>query len=214
MRSARPSLWLALLIVSLLVVPAHHGDGIERVLLIGLNKQAELYLQRLSEQGTGRVRIAGLLGDQGAQVFRSIRIRSWGNPRKLPAYFGGSNCTVCLLIASSWLHDVANYQSGVVGLLVAADVGWPLVFWQQRPGLTGWAQIKGGRHISPADKAALDVWYVRNLSFTLDLKILFGTVPMLIFGEQVTEAAIIHARREVQLARGASRTVQQENQLI
>jgi lipopolysaccharide/colanic/teichoic acid biosynthesis glycosyltransferase len=69
-----------------------------------------------------------------------------------------------------------------------------------RPGLTGWAQIKGGRRISPADKAALDVWYVRNVSLTLDLKIILGTVPILIFGERVTEAAIIHARREIELA--------------
>ena len=69
-----------------------------------------------------------------------------------------------------------------------------------RPGLTGWAQIKGGRQISPADKAALDVWYVGNMSLTLDLKIMLETVPMLIFGERVTETAIVHARRDMQPA--------------
>jgi lipopolysaccharide/colanic/teichoic acid biosynthesis glycosyltransferase len=36
-----------------------------------------------------------------------------------------------------------------------------------RPGLTGCAQVKGGREISAADKAALDVWYVRNASLAL-----------------------------------------------
>ena len=66
--------------------------------------------------------------------------------------------------------------------------------------MTGWAQIKGGRQISPDDKAALDAWYVRNLSLTLDLKILLKTVPTLIFGERVTEAAVIDARRDMQLA--------------
>ena len=71
-----------------------------------------------------------------------------------------------------------------------------------RPGLTGWAQIKGGRHISPADKAALDVWYVRNMSLTLDIKIVFGTLPMLIFGEQATEIPIIHMRRDMPPAAG------------
>jgi hypothetical protein len=44
------------------------------------------------------------------------------------------------------------------------------------------------------------VWYVRNVSLTLDIKILLETVPMLIFGERVEETAIIHARRDVQLA--------------
>jgi hypothetical protein len=38
------------------------------------------------------------------------------------------------------------------------------------------------------------------MSLTLDLKIMLETVPMLIFGERVTESAIIHARRDIQLA--------------
>jgi len=59
-----------------------------------------------------------------------------------------------------------------------------------RPGLTGWAQIRGGRQISPSDKAALDVWYVRNMSLALDLEIILGTMPMLIFGERVAESTI------------------------
>lgn len=53
-----------------------------------------------------------------------------------------------------------------------------------RPGLTGWAQVKGGRDISPADKAALDIWYVHNASLALDARILLRTVAMVLFGEQ------------------------------
>ncbi len=41
-----------------------------------------------------------------------------------------------------------------------------------RPGLTGWAQVVGGRAISADDKAALDVWYVKHASLLLDLSIL------------------------------------------
>ncbi len=41
-----------------------------------------------------------------------------------------------------------------------------------RPGLTGWAQINGRNSISWDEKFALDVWYVDNRSFLLDLKIL------------------------------------------
>lgn len=45
-----------------------------------------------------------------------------------------------------------------------------------RPGITGWAQINGRNAISWEEKFRLDVWYVDNLSFWLDLKILFLTV--------------------------------------
>ena len=45
-----------------------------------------------------------------------------------------------------------------------------------RPGVTGWAQINGRNAISWEEKFKLDVWYVENQSFWLDLKILFLTV--------------------------------------
>ncbi len=69
-----------------------------------------------------------------------------------------------------------------------------------RPGLTGWAQVNGGREVSAADKAALDVWYVHNASSALDLEILLRTVPMVIFGERANAAAIQRAWRELQQA--------------
>lgn len=45
-----------------------------------------------------------------------------------------------------------------------------------RPGVTGWAQVNGRNALSWEDKFRLDVWYVDNQSFWLDLKILFFTV--------------------------------------
>ena len=44
------------------------------------------------------------------------------------------------------------------------------------PGITGWAQVNGRNAISWEEKFELDVWYVENQSFWLDLKILFLTV--------------------------------------
>jgi sugar transferase EpsL len=44
------------------------------------------------------------------------------------------------------------------------------------PGVTGWAQINGRNALTWDDKFKLDVWYVDNWSFWLDLKILFLTV--------------------------------------
>src|SRR6185436_11295243 len=59
-----------------------------------------------------------------------------------------------------------------------------------RPGLTGWAQVNGGRDISPEDKAALDVWYIMHASLRLDVFIVLRTVSLLLWGERVNEAAL------------------------
>ena len=45
-----------------------------------------------------------------------------------------------------------------------------------RPGITGWAQVNGRNALSWEDKFKLDVWYVENQSFWLDMKILLLTV--------------------------------------
>ncbi len=45
-----------------------------------------------------------------------------------------------------------------------------------KPGITGWAQVNGRNTISWQKKFELDVYYVKNLSFLLDLKILFLTI--------------------------------------
>ena len=44
-----------------------------------------------------------------------------------------------------------------------------------RPGLTGWAQVNGRNALSWNEKFALDVWYVDNRSFWLDLRIIWST---------------------------------------
>src|SRR5208337_5259211 len=66
-----------------------------------------------------------------------------------------------------------------------------------RPGLTGWAQVVGGRDISPEDKAALDVWYVRNASLALDIEIAIRTVPVVLFGERISVSLIERAWRDL-----------------
>lgn len=47
---------------------------------------------------------------------------------------------------------------------------------QVKPGITGWAQVNGRNAISWDDKFKLDVWYVENQSFVLDMYIIFLTV--------------------------------------
>ncbi len=54
--------------------------------------------------------------------------------------------------------------------------------------------------MTAANKAALDVWYVRNASPALDLAILLRTLRMLIAGERISAAAIRQAWRDLQSA--------------
>ncbi len=55
-----------------------------------------------------------------------------------------------------------------------------------RPGVTGWAQINGRNAISWDDKFKLDVWYVENQSFWLDLKILLITVKKVLVRDGIS----------------------------
>lgn len=56
-----------------------------------------------------------------------------------------------------------------------------------RPGITGWAQCHGRNNIGWAEKFKLDVWYVDNCSFAIDVKILFRTVVKVFRGEGVSQ---------------------------
>jgi lipopolysaccharide/colanic/teichoic acid biosynthesis glycosyltransferase len=49
-----------------------------------------------------------------------------------------------------------------------------------KPGITGWAQVNGRNAIDWEEKFRLDVWYVDNRSFWLDLKILWLTVSQVL----------------------------------
>jgi lipopolysaccharide/colanic/teichoic acid biosynthesis glycosyltransferase len=83
-----------------------------------------------------------------------------------------------------------------------------------RPGITGWAQVNGGTSLSPTEKAALDIWYIRNASWRVDLRIIGKTALMLLRGEQRSEQALaqalslqaVEARRNAQHLRQAAAT--------
>lgn len=51
---------------------------------------------------------------------------------------------------------------------------------EARPGITGYAQVQGRNRVSWEDRLSLDVWYVDNWSFLLDLKILWATVMVVL----------------------------------
>jgi len=56
-----------------------------------------------------------------------------------------------------------------------------------KPGITGWAQINGRNAISWNEKFDLDVWYVDNQSFWLDVKILWLTVKKVLARDGISQ---------------------------
>ncbi len=62
------------------------------------------------------------------------------------------------------------------------------------PGLTGWAQVNGRNALTWQDKFRLDVWYVDNWSFWLDIKILFLTAGKVFKREGISQPG--HATAE------------------
>lgn len=56
-----------------------------------------------------------------------------------------------------------------------------------KPGITGWAQINGRNAISWEKKFELDVYYVENLSFSLDVLIIFKTIKKIFFPEGISQ---------------------------
>lgn len=56
-----------------------------------------------------------------------------------------------------------------------------------KPGITGWAQVNGRNAITWGEKFKLDIWYVKNQTVRLDLKILFITMIKVIKKDGITQ---------------------------
>lgn len=59
-----------------------------------------------------------------------------------------------------------------------------------RPGITGWAQCHGRNAVTWDEKLAMDVWYVKNISFKTDLNILITTIMAVVKRESVEVAGV------------------------
>ncbi len=60
-----------------------------------------------------------------------------------------------------------------------------------KPGLSGWAQINGRNNLSWQKKFSLDIWYVENLSFFLDLYIILKTFIKVFNGDSVNSSKLV-----------------------
>lgn len=55
------------------------------------------------------------------------------------------------------------------------------------PGMTGWAQVNGGNELDWSRKLDLDMYYVRHMSFWLDMKIVVKTLGLLLSGARKSQ---------------------------
>ena len=69
-----------------------------------------------------------------------------------------------------------------------------------RPGLTGWAQINGGKTVGKRDKVIMDIWYLANMSFALDLKVMWNTVRVALLGERLEAGNITQSYADLGIA--------------
>lgn len=104
------------------------------------------------------------------------------------------------------LPQIWNVLSGDMSLvgprpLLAADQPADAILrLSVRPGLTGWAQVCGGKLISTEEKNALDEWYIRHASLGLDGLIVLRTIRMLLTSDRRAEEAIAAALLERSIA--------------
>jgi lipopolysaccharide/colanic/teichoic acid biosynthesis glycosyltransferase len=66
-----------------------------------------------------------------------------------------------------------------------------------RPGITGWAQVNGGKQITNDEKGDLDEWYIRNASPWLDLRILLLTCRYVFVGNRTYVSPSTNAKSAV-----------------
>jgi lipopolysaccharide/colanic/teichoic acid biosynthesis glycosyltransferase len=99
------------------------------------------------------------------------------------------------------LYNILIGEMSFVGprpLLPRDEPDDPLSRLSVRPGLTGLAQVHGYREMSPNDKNALDIWYIRNASPWLDAKIALGTALVFARGERLNIKMLQSAREAIE----------------
>lgn len=57
-----------------------------------------------------------------------------------------------------------------------------------KPGITGWAQINGRNKLTWEEKFKFDIWYTNNMTFYLDIKIIFITIYKIFISEGINQS--------------------------
>jgi lipopolysaccharide/colanic/teichoic acid biosynthesis glycosyltransferase len=97
------------------------------------------------------------------------------------------------------LYNILVGDMSIIGprpLLPVDQPEKPSIRLAVRPGLTGWAQVHGGKLITAEEKNALDEWYIRHVSFVLDVKIFLATIATVVMGDRRNEYIVEAALKE------------------
>jgi len=104
--------------------------------------------------------------------------------RRLPPFGRWLRATSLDELPELW--NVLKGEMSLVGPRPLLMEYLPLYNDQQRrrhevpPGITGWAQVNGRNAVDWQERFAMDVWYVKNQSLLLDLRILWRTISMVL----------------------------------
>jgi lipopolysaccharide/colanic/teichoic acid biosynthesis glycosyltransferase len=137
----------------------------------------------------------------GGKPFEMVKFRTMrdafdaqGNPladaERLTTF--GSFLRACSLDELPELWNVLKGEMSLVGPRPLLMEYLPLYSPEQflrhnlRPGVTGWAQVNGRNALSWDEKFKLDVWYVDNQSFWLDIKIILMTLKKVVVREGIS----------------------------
>jgi lipopolysaccharide/colanic/teichoic acid biosynthesis glycosyltransferase len=67
-----------------------------------------------------------------------------------------------------------------------------------RPGITGWAQVSGGKLLTAEEKVKLDEWYIQNASLLVDINLVWRTIQVVRLGaSRSNEAAVGPGKRQL-----------------
>jgi lipopolysaccharide/colanic/teichoic acid biosynthesis glycosyltransferase len=123
--------------------------------------------------------------------FKTMRNPIDGNGRRLTLYERqtriGKFLRATRLDELPQLINIIQGNMAVIGPRLLLPVDQPaeaLLRLAVAPGITGWAQINGGKLISAEEKSALDEWYVRNACLRLDAQIAWRTFLTILWGDR------------------------------
>jgi lipopolysaccharide/colanic/teichoic acid biosynthesis glycosyltransferase len=133
---------------------------------------------------------------QGGRAFQIYKFRTMRSPfdrfgEALPENFRLS--PIGRLLRNTGMDELPQLLNVLVGdmsligprpLLPEDQPADPTIRLMVRPGITGWAQVNGGKQITSEEKDDLDEWYIQNASLSLDLRILLLTCRYVFVGNR------------------------------